>query len=222
MVSKQVKITGTNLPPVNTGNQRILRYRIVGEDGTPLSDWSTKVVVSGAAVTQVSNTLSNTGTQTFLATWGDENARPGYDVFVSYGIAVTSWSRTGSNVTLNLATQPSFTVGDKIDVLVNASSHISVTNVPVTNVTSTSVSYDCSVAGTNSGSQPGTVYYSDTYYGVKDINYSYHGTTPTHTYSFLAYPYSSAKVLIQIEGNNKVIDTYTNIALSSRVNTFLP
>lgn len=222
---KKAIVKSENLPPVNPGNKRTLRYRILGEDNVPVSSWSPLYFVDAQAISNVSISTTALSVDSFLSTWGDENQRPAYDVFVSYGIGISSWSRTGSTVTLILTAPHSFKIGDKIDVKIQSATHVSVTNVSVTAVSSTTVSYVSSSPGTNSGTEPGSICFSDSHYGVSDINYTYHGTTTTHQYSFLAYPYTSVVVIIQIEGTRKTIDPTTIIVNTSsltRTYTFTP
>lgn len=210
---KKAIVSVSELPPVNPGNKRNLRFRILGLDNVPISSWSSLYFIDGQGISNVTISTTALDVNSFLATWGDENDRPAYDVFVSYGIGISSWSRTAGIVTLNLAAPCPFEIDDRIDVNIPATSsdHISVTNATVTAKTDTSVSYACSVAGPNSGTDPGSVHFSDSHYGVSDTNYMYHGTTSTHQYSFLANPYTSANVAIQIEGTRKSIDPATRI-----------
>ena len=222
---KKAIVQSSDLPPVNPGNKRTLRYRIIGEDNVPISSWSPLYFVDGQGVSNVSISTTALDVNSFLATWGDENARPAYDVFVSYGIGISSWTRTGSTVTLNLMSPSPFKVGDRIDVKISGVTHISGTNFTITGSTSTSLTYTNSNSGNNSGSESGSVVFSDSYYGVSDKNYSYHGTTTTHQYSFLAYPYTSAIVVVQVEGTRKLIDSATiivNTLTLTRTYTFTP
>lgn len=220
--TKKAIVKSADLPPVSPGNKRIIKYRIINEDNAALSDWSTVYFVSGEDLVTVDAVITVNGTSSFLATWGDENQRPSYDVFVSYGIDVASWARVSTTVTLTLSAPHTFAVGDLIDVrMAGGAAHIGLTNVPITGTTTTTISYTCSASGNNSGTEKGAVYLSDNY-AISDKTYFYHGTTSTHQYSFLAYPYSSAKAVIQIEGTTKKIDASTRIAVANRVYTFVP
>lgn len=233
---KKVKVNAKDLPPVSTGNKRIFRYRIVSESGEPLSDWSSKYTVTGESLATVSVSLTaaydagatSLFAPSFLSAWEDEKQRPGYDVFVSYGIAVTSWSRSTTTMTLTLAASHNFKVNDLVDVYIKSETGFTISNTAVTAVTSDTVSYTVPNSGNSSGNsstKPGAISFTDTsssgYDPLNDYAYVYHGTTSTHQYAFIAYPYASAKVLVQVEGNSKKLDTATKIGLSDRKYGFL-
>lgn len=80
---KKLIIPKNQLPPVSDNNKYILRYRIVSDDKNRVSHYSTIFLATANTVESVSGNLSISG-NSLVATWGDSNNRPRYDIFVKF------------------------------------------------------------------------------------------------------------------------------------------
>lgn len=84
---EKVILPKQDLPPVSVLSDGsygyIMRYRIISEDQNRFSHWSPIREISLPEITPVSGALSiNSGIVS--ATWGDDEGRPSYDVFVKF------------------------------------------------------------------------------------------------------------------------------------------
>lgn len=92
--TKKVSISSKNMPAVGPNNSYLVRYRVISEDGSTASEWTVPVEVFGLPPIAVSGSLSiSTNKDAVLATWGDANDRPSYDIFVRFGddSGTTQW-----------------------------------------------------------------------------------------------------------------------------------
>lgn len=190
--SKKVSVPFQDLPPVNNNNQYQFRYKIISDDNSKQSDWSSIYTVDNVPVTTVYGSIqsiSSAGSPTIATiSWGDENARPSYDVFVKFTYS-TSYSQVAAanTSTLYFATKPNIKVGDKISVSGAG------TNYDVTNANVTSISYTTTPIG-------GSYYFIVSYQNTNAIaivaraslttgklfsSFFYHGTSPIHTYQIV-------------------------------------
>ena len=84
---EKVIVTKEDLPPVSRLSDDsygyIVRYRIVSEDQNRFSHWSPIREIPLPEVTPVDGSLSVSGDIASL-TWGDDEGRPSYDVFVKF------------------------------------------------------------------------------------------------------------------------------------------
>jgi hypothetical protein len=144
MTVKKVTIEKNQLPPLSPDGKYLLRYRIISEDKNRTSHWSPIYSIDAASSKEnVSSNIEVTNTG-ITVSWGDENDRSEYDIFVSYG--------------------------------------------------------------TLSG---GVTTYEP---------YSYHGSSPIHSYSFSkkAGLYTSVQVAIQLSGIEKIISNTLRISQTSK------
>jgi hypothetical protein len=81
---KKVIIQKSDLPPVfyDTGGY-VVRYRIISDDRNRTSHWSPIFLLPAQKVNQVDGAVVFNN-NVITATWGDEEDRPEYDVFVSF------------------------------------------------------------------------------------------------------------------------------------------
>lgn len=80
---KKLVIPKSQLPPVNDDNEYVLRYRIISDDKNRTSHYSPIFLATANTVESVSGNLSISG-NSLVATWGDSNNRPRYDIFVKF------------------------------------------------------------------------------------------------------------------------------------------
>jgi hypothetical protein len=144
MTVKKVTIEENQLPPLSPDGKYLLRYRIISEDKNRTSHWSPIYSIDATPfIDSVSSNIEVTNTG-ITVSWGDDNGRSEYDIFVSYG--------------------------------------------------------------TLSG---GVTTYEP---------YSYHGSSPIHSYSFSKKPglYTSIQVAIQLSGIEKIRSTVLTISQTSK------
>jgi hypothetical protein len=85
MTVKKVTIEKNQLPPLSPEGKYLLRYRIISEDKNRTSHWSPIYSIDAAAfIESVSSSIEVTNTGVTVS-WGDDNGRSQYDIFVSYG-----------------------------------------------------------------------------------------------------------------------------------------
>jgi hypothetical protein len=96
---KNVYIYPDQLKKVDSKNKHHLRFRVVTEDLRKTSAWSPIYKVSGAAISNVTGSILSSGDVITFA-WGDVNARPEYDIFISTssngGSTYTAYSYHGT------------------------------------------------------------------------------------------------------------------------------
>lgn len=126
MAGKKIILPSSKLPPVNSNNGYLIRYRIVSEDKNRTSHWSPVYDVVANAPQLVDGTAT-AADGIVNVVWGDEAGRPSYDIFVrfdynsgdptpsEYFYHGTSQIHTYSFLYLGLATQ-------QIDVIVQVAS----------------------------------------------------------------------------------------------------
>jgi hypothetical protein len=111
-VDKNIKkslLLKKDLPPVNSANQHVVRYRIVSEDFNRTSAWSPVYYVDSYAIpaspTAITVNKVNivSGGGSWSVTWTDTNFRPKYDVFVKFDNAA-SYSYHGTVTVGNAVT----------------------------------------------------------------------------------------------------------------------
>jgi hypothetical protein len=79
---KNVYVYPDQFRKVDSQNKHHLRFRIVTEDLAKTSAWSPIYKVSATPIEAVNGSLLSSGDVITFA-WGDANARPEYDVFIS-------------------------------------------------------------------------------------------------------------------------------------------
>ena len=80
---KKLVIPKSQLPPVNDDNEYVLRYRIISDDKNRTSHYSPIFTTVANTIVSVNGNLSISG-NSLVATWGDSNDRPKYDIFVKF------------------------------------------------------------------------------------------------------------------------------------------
>ncbi len=80
---KRVVIAKADLPPVGLENDYSVRYRLISDDKNRISHWSQLEKIFALPVEQVDGEVAVSG-NIINVVWGDEEARPSYDVFVKF------------------------------------------------------------------------------------------------------------------------------------------
>jgi hypothetical protein len=80
---KKLTIPKNQLPPVGDNNEYVVRYRVISEDKNRYSHWSPIFSATALEIEEVDGELIVSG-NTSTVIWGDENARPKYDIFVKF------------------------------------------------------------------------------------------------------------------------------------------
>lgn len=80
---RKVIIPKSSLPAVTNDNKHLVRYRIVSEDRNRVSGWSPIFQLDAKPVETVDGDWSVSG-RVITLVWGDEEARPQYDIFVKF------------------------------------------------------------------------------------------------------------------------------------------
>ncbi len=89
-VDKNIKkslLLKKDLPPVNSLNQHVIKYRIISEDFNRTSAWSSIYYIDAATIETIPAIVSKIGvvssaTGAISVTWTDSKLRPKYDIFV--------------------------------------------------------------------------------------------------------------------------------------------
>jgi hypothetical protein len=196
---KNAKLPSASLPPVNKNNEYAYRYRITSEDKNRISAWSPIKIIAAPTVQFFGEDTENISISgnSITATWDDENNRPRYDVFTRFYFMVNKASLTSNVATLHTTVNHNIVVGDKIVVTGVGAVFDTDNENPyhvITEVTADTVRFD--KVSTNISQ------FNVSPNGTAGLDYSYHGTTPIHTYSFLKKTGSGSRLAlaIQVEG----------------------
>lgn len=85
MTAKKVTIEKKQLPPLSPDGKYLVRYRIISEDKNRTSHWSPIYSLDAVGfIKSVSSSIEVTNTS-ITVSWGDDNDRSEYDIFVSFG-----------------------------------------------------------------------------------------------------------------------------------------
>lgn len=183
-----------------------VRYRIVSEDRNRQSHWSPVYAVrvpdfDYLGVVDVSNTSTS-----ITAVWGDEYNRPRYDVYVKWGNSLEKIDILNGIGTIYSKADHGFSDGDVLELAGTGQTFLDNHTFTITLVPGHPKRFTIVLpAGIGNGvvTFPGTA--------EAKTGYTYHGTSPTHTYSFLRLPkYDLLHVDIQVESVEK---TYTTALL---------
>lgn len=114
---KKLKIFKKDLPAVSPNNEYYVRYRIISEDKNKTSHWSPIFQVPANPVQSVTGTVtlnrsvdtwgdlasstSSVNTPIVISSWGTEEGRGKYDVFVVYNNSTTSFTFLGTTTETN-------------------------------------------------------------------------------------------------------------------------
>jgi hypothetical protein len=94
---KKVVIKKSTLPPVGPDNDYTIRYRLISDDKNRISHWSQLYSILALPVQSVDGQVSVSG-NIINVVWGDEEARPSYDVFVKFNTDIDFFYHGTSNV----------------------------------------------------------------------------------------------------------------------------
>ena len=98
---KKVVISKNSLPAVTSDNKYLIRYRIVSEDRNRVSGWSPVFQLNAKPVQPVDGDWSING-RVITLVWGDEEARPSYDIFVKFDGGAYAYHGTSTVHTYSL------------------------------------------------------------------------------------------------------------------------
>lgn len=85
-IIKKATVLRQDLPAVGPNNSYVVRFRVIAEDGNSASDWYVPVEVFDVDPVLVDGDIDVSAAKTAISvTWGDENFRPDYDVYVRFG-----------------------------------------------------------------------------------------------------------------------------------------
>jgi hypothetical protein len=192
---KKVTILKKDLPPVNSDNQYAIRYRIVSDDKNRVSHWSpvylldaTEPATTSANITK---TTSYNGTDvTITVTWTDISGAKSYDVFTRSYFTTTHKELLSNVATITTLNDSGVSVGDTITVSGIDATFDGVHVVTATSPAAKTISYAVTAPDVNNTVANGLVM----------AGYVFHGSTPIHTYSFIANPNASQlDIALQIE-----------------------
>lgn len=192
---KKVTILKKDLPPVNSNNQYAVRYRIVSDDKNRVSHWSPVYLLDAIdpaqTVANITKTTSYNGTDvTITITWTDVSGAKSYDVFTRNYFATTHKELSSNIATITTLKDSGISVGDTITVSGIDTTFDGVHVVTSTNPTAKTVSYAVTAPDVNNTGANGLVM----------AGYVFHGSTPIHTYSFIANPNASQlDIALQVE-----------------------
>lgn len=220
-VSKKVVIKKANLPPVGAMNDYYVKYRIVSDDKNRTSAWSQTYIVESEPISTVRGSVDvSTNKVTTTVTWGDELARPGYDIFATFGYDVFGKSVTSNVATIKVTGKVGTYINDEITlsgmdsvfngthIVTNTYDDVDGSNNPITVISFVLVHADISEMATVGSIEP---------------DLFYHGTSRIHFYSFLN-PIGAKylKAMVQVEGQTvNDSETLENKLNSKRVSSHL-
>lgn len=204
---KKVKIPLSSLPPADSDNKYLIRYRIISSDKNQTSAWSPLYSVDGLPISQVESKLVlSSGTLT--AIWGDENNRPKYDIFLKIDFDIQKASLTNNVATIHVKNDHTLSVGDEISVS-GVGTPFDGGPYIITAKTTSTVSY--AKNATN------VAEFNVNPYGQASRGFLYHGTSPIHTYGLLSQIGDHAIIKIQVEGQFRVINPTLAISTTNQV-----
>lgn len=183
-----------------------VRYRIISEDRNRQSHWSPVYAVRvpdfdylGVVDVRVTDT-------SITAVWGDEYNRPRYDVYVRWGNSLEKIEIVGGIGTVYSKADHGFVTNDTVEFAGTGQSFLDGHTFTITAVPGHPKRFSITLPvgiGNDVITFPGTA--------EGKLPYFYHGTSPTHTYSFLRQSlYDIIHVDIQVESIEK---TYTSALL---------
>lgn len=214
---KKVIIYNENLPPVLPGNVHKFRFRVLSNDLSSSSQWSSIYTVAGNPVQPVSgNVTATTNRETFSATWGDENNRPLYDIFVRNSKALNTLASNKATVTLTTITSHGFSVGDIVKINISNNTTYDGTHTITSVANPTTFTYSLTTSSAQS-----TITVSGYATPASEEFFYYHGTSAVHSYTILNPDRSVngsginnfsdyIEVQVQVAGAKKVFDTETD------------
>lgn len=201
---KKIKILNKDLPPINTSNQHVLRYRIISDDRNRSSEWSSIYYVDSytipAPATSITNLAIASGTVT-VTTASAHGLSVGQSVTFSNTVAPFA-AVTGAQTILTVPTTNTFTVLIGSSTVASATTTGTVASITVNKVgVTTAPAGFFSVSWTDTNLRPKYDVF------VKFDNaasYSYHGTATGNVYTFPNTGTINVRVAVQPEGTSKI------------------
>lgn len=120
---KKATVKKQDLPPVNSSNGYLVRYRVISEDRNRYSHWSPIAEISANSPHVVDGRIVNAD-DIVNVVWGDEAGYPDYDVFVGFDSAIPTYHGTTSVHSYSFIN----TGTTQIDVIIQIASSAKVVN----------------------------------------------------------------------------------------------
>lgn len=204
---QKAKVLRENLPPLtifpNGEIGHYVRYRVASEDRNRYSHWSPiyTVVVPPFDYMGVVNVTFTSSTIT--AVWGDEYNRPRYDVFVRWGNELDKIDIVSGVGTVYSKANHGFSSGDTVEIVGTGQTFLDNHTFVITPVSGHPKRFTITLPA---GIGNDIITFAST--AEAKTLYTYHGTSSTHTYSFLRLPYyDRLHVDIQVESIEKTYST---------------
>lgn len=182
---KKIVVFKDQLSKVDAENNHVIRFRITTDDLSRTSEWSPYYQMPGAQIQTVSGKATQASGIISFA-WDDANGRPEYDIFISFGNTITFRSLTNNVATIITQNAHGLSQGDIINVEGTGAPTIDGTNLTILSTpAANSITYTKTAANVaNAAATAGSGVYEaiDTSQGSLSA-YSYHGSSPIHTYS---------------------------------------
>ena len=177
-----------------------VRYRVISEDRNRQSHWSPVYVVRVPDFDYLGVVDVTPSDTAITAIWGDEYNRPRYDVYVRWGNSLDKIVITSSIGEVHTKANHGFVNGDTVEFAGTGQSFLDGHTFTVTLVPGYPKRFRITLP---SGIGNDTIIFAN---GAEaKLPYFYHGTSPTHTYSFLRLPvYDLIHVDVQVESLEKV------------------
>ena len=202
-VDKNIKkslLLKKDLPPVNSNNQHVVRYRVVSEDLNRISAWSSIYYVDSYSIPSPATSITNlaivSGTVT-VTTASAHGLSVGQSVTFSNTVAPFT-AVTGAQTILTVPTTNTFTVLIGSSTVATAATTGTVASITVNKVgVTTAPAGFFSVSWTDTNLRPKYDVF------VKFDNaasYSYHGTATGNVYTFPNTGTINVRVTVQPEG----------------------
>lgn len=201
---KKASVLKKDLPPLSIfPNGKIghyVRYRISSEDKSRYSHWSPIIPAEVPDFEYLGTTSVSYTSSAVTAIWGDEHNRPRYDVYVRWGNEIEKIDILDNVATIHAKTNHGFSDGQIIEIVGTNKAYLDNKNFSISLVSGFPKRFTINI---ESGVPNGTITFSS---GAEAKTlYSYHGTSPIHTYSFLRLPnFDILHVDVQVESIEKV------------------
>lgn len=195
--------TRENLPPLSIFPDGSIghyaRYRIISEDRNRQSHWSPVYAVTVPDFEYLGTVDIDYTATTITAIWGDEYNRPRYDVYVRWGNGLKDIKIVSGITTIKTDVAHGFSSGDTVQIVGTGLSYLDGNSFIITEVGGHPDEFTIPLVGVADGNH---VLPSGS---EAKLSYFYHGTSPTHTYSFLRLSnFDYIHVDIQVESIEKV------------------
>ena len=196
----KIKILNKDLPPINTLNQHVLRYRVISDDRNRSSEWSSIYAVPSYAIPSLSTSITElaiaSGTVT-VTTAAAHGLSIGQSVTFSNTVAPFT-AVTGAQTILTVPTTNTFTVLIGSSTVATAATTGTVASITVNKVgVTTAPAGFFSVSWTDTNLRPKYDVFVKFDHAA---SYSYHGTATGNVYTFPNTGTINVRVTVQPEG----------------------